>query len=434
MGVVYAGYDDGLERKVALKLVRRELLDRPTVRERMQREAQAMACLSNPHVVQVYQVGEHAGGIYVAMEYIDGQTLGAWLRARPRPWQQVLRVVCDAGRGLAAAHRAGLVHRDFKPDNVLVDASDHARVLDFGLVQSEASDDLARTAEDGPMPADAPAPATTTDRDPARASIHWSVRLTQVGWVIGTPAYMSPEQHHGRSSGPASDQFSFSIALYEALYGLRPFRGDTREAIREQIDRGLVPPPPPDSRVPRWLFKLVARGLANDPAQRWPSLDSMLAALAHDPRRAWLRAASVVGLLAAATLGSYAATVARTPAAERCSAAAHEIAAVWSPNRRAAVARAFVATATPFAADTWERVDQRLTAYASAWASQRAAACEAHSAGLQSSALLDLRAACLERRKLHMRALIDLLTTADREVVTHAVQAVAALPGVQACS
>ena len=156
MGVVYAGYDDGLERKVALKLVRRELLDRPTVRERMQREAQAMACLSNPHVVQVYQVGEHAGGIYVAMEYIDGQTLGAWLRARPRPWQQVLRVVCDAGRGLAAAHRAGLVHRDFKPDNVLVDASDHARVLDFGLVQSEASDDLARTAEDGPMPADAP--------------------------------------------------------------------------------------------------------------------------------------------------------------------------------------------------------------------------------------------------------------------------------------
>ena len=435
MGVVYAGYDDGLERKVALKLVRRELLDRPTVRERMQREAQAMACLSNPHVVQVYQVGEYAGGIYVAMEYIDGQTLGAWLGAQPRPWQQVLRVVCEAGRGLAAAHRAGRVHRDFKPDNVLVSAGDHARVLDFGLVQSEATgdEDLTRTVEDGPMPAPAAA-TTTTDRDPERASIHWSVRLTQIGWVIGTPAYMSPEQHHGGTCSPFSDQFSFSVTLYEALYGVRPFRGDTREAIREQIDRGPVPPPPPESRVPRWLFKIVARGLARRPEQRWPSLDDMLAALAHDPRHAWLRAATVVGLLAAATLGGYAATVTHTPAAERCSAAAREIAAVWSPARRVAVARAFVATGAPFAADAWRRVDHRLDAYSTAWARERAAACEAHAAGLQSPALLDLRTACLERRKLHMSALIDLFTTADREVVQHAVQAVASLPGVQACS
>ena len=119
MGVVYAGYDRSLDRKVALKLVRRQLLDKPAVRTRMTREAQAMARLSSPHVVQVYQVGEHDGGIYVAMEYIDGQTLGQWLRAEPRAWQTVLRVVCEAGRGLAAAHSAGLVHRDFKPDSGL---------------------------------------------------------------------------------------------------------------------------------------------------------------------------------------------------------------------------------------------------------------------------------------------------------------------------
>ncbi|HEY0139078.1 MAG TPA: serine/threonine-protein kinase, partial [Nannocystis sp.] len=177
MGVVYAGFDVSLDRKVALKLVRRQLLDKPTVRARMIREAQAMARLSNPHVVQIYQVGEHAGGIYVAMEYIDGQTLGEWLRARQRTWQAILRTVCEAGRGLAAAHAAGLVHRDFKPDNVLVDTQDHARVLDFGLVQTEASDVedvLARTEDD--------APVTATGHDGVELSnIHWSVRLTQVG-------------------------------------------------------------------------------------------------------------------------------------------------------------------------------------------------------------------------------------------------------------
>jgi serine/threonine protein kinase len=195
MGVVFAGYDRKLERKVALKLVRRQLLNNPAVRERMTREAQAMARLSNPHVVQVYQVGEHDGGIYMAMEYVEGETLSEWLRSAPRPWQLILRTICDAGRGLAAAHPAALVHRDSKPDNVLVDAAGRARVLDFGLVQAEGSpDEQAERAARGaaldqelavtaPGEGSPPAHSTSPGTEPFDRShlLHWSIRLTQLG-------------------------------------------------------------------------------------------------------------------------------------------------------------------------------------------------------------------------------------------------------------
>ncbi len=429
MGVVYAGFDVSLDRKVALKLVRRQLLDKPSVRSRMIREAQAMARLSNPHVVQIYQVGEHAGGIYVAMEYIDGQTLGVWLKARPRPWQVVLRTVCEAGRGLAAAHAAGLVHRDFKPDNVLVDGKDHARVLDFGLVQASGvnDDDLTQTTDDNAVQ------TQSGVGNVERSNVHWSVRLTQIGKVLGTPAYMSPEQHFGETSGPYSDQFSFSVTLYEALYGSRPFGGDTWASIKAQVESGVISPPPADSPVPRRLFKILARGLALEPERRWPSLDAMLDALAHDPRRAQLRAAAMVGLVGLASAGSFLVASMSTPAEERCDAGA-ELASVWGPARRAAVVRAFTATEAPFAADVWRRTEERLDAYADSWRQRHTSACEAHASGLESAHLMDRRIACLARRKVHMRALVDIFAAADRDVVENAVQAVAALPSVQACA
>ena len=195
MGVVYAGRDRQLDRKVALKLVRRQLLENAAVRTRMVREAQAMARLSSPYVVQVYQVGEHADGIYVAMEYVDGETLGEWLKSGTRTWDVVLRTLCDAGRGLAAAHAAGLVHRDFKPDNVLVDADGRARVLDFGLVHREGG-----PSDDDLVTAQMPAPTLPNVESVERTDLHWSVRLTRMGNVLGTPAYMSPEQHFGRQA------------------------------------------------------------------------------------------------------------------------------------------------------------------------------------------------------------------------------------------
>ena len=431
MGVVYAGFDISLDRKVALKLVRRQLLDKPTVRARMIREAQAMARLSNPHVVQIYQVGEHAGGIYVAMEYIDGLTLVEWLKARQRSWHTILRTVCEAGRGLAAAHAAGLVHRDFKPDNVLVDTQDHARVLDFGLVQTEggdAEDDLARTEDDAPVASTIPGLDGVE-----RSNIHWSVRLTQIGKVLGTPAYMSPEQHFGQLSGPYSDQFSFAVTLYEALYGTRPFAGDSWVSIKTQVESGVVPPPPPDSPVPRRLFKILMRGLSTAPERRWPSLAEMLDVLEHDPRRARIRFGVMAGLLGVASVGSYAVAIARAPEQDRCEAGSREMASVWSDERRAAVTRAFTATGTPFAGDVLQRVEERLDSYAATWAAGHRGACEANADGLETTRLMDLRFACLGRRKVHMQALVDVFTQANREAVENAVQAVAALPSVKTC-
>ncbi|MBA3547352.1 MAG: serine/threonine protein kinase [Nannocystis sp.] len=438
MGVVYAGYDVGLDRKVALKLVRRQLLHKARVRERMIREAQAMARLSNPHVVQVYQVGEHENGIYVAMEYVEGQTLGAWLKAERRPWPLVLRTICDAGRGLAAAHAAGLVHRDFKPDNVLIDTQGRARVLDFGLVLTAGAEpgglEPPERSFDG-LPADAVSLELSTNAVNIDSSNGlWSVRLTQLGNVMGTPIYMSPEQHFGQQAGPAADQFSFSITLFEALYGIRPFDADTWEGLRVQIRAGVVPQPPPlDSPVPRRVFRVLERGLSTEVGRRWPSLDAMIAALEHDPWRVRLRAAAMVSVIAVASTASYVVAMSQLDGG-RCEANTQQLVGVWDPAREAAVSTAFAATHASFAPDALNRVKSRLDAYAQVLLNERQAACEAHESGAQTSRLLDLRSACLSRRTAHLAALVDVLAEADTSVVENAVQAVAALPGVAACS
>ena len=438
MGVVFAGYDVSLDRKVALKLVRKQLLNKPAVRARMIREAQAMARLSSPFVVQVYQVGEHRDGIYVAMEYIDGSSLAAWLKAERRPWQVVLRTLCDAGRGLAAAHTAGLVHRDFKPDNVLVDGSGHARVLDFGLVQSETTATVGETEE---LMQSSPGLDETmhssgvmTPEGIDRSSLHWSVRLTQFGRAVGTPAYMSPEQHFGDPVGPFSDQFSFAITLYEALYGVRPFNGDSWDSLKAQVRQGDVPPPPADSRVPGRIFKVLVRGLAIEPDQRWPSVGAMLEALERDPQRSRVRVAAVVGLLGVASGVSYAAALARTSEAERCTGAAQELAGVWDAEREVEVKRAFAATGASFADDVMRRVEDRLGVYTDAWIAERTAVCQANLAGDQTVHLLDMRLACLGRHRARLGALVEVFRAADPSIVEHAVQAVAALPSISVCA
>jgi tetratricopeptide (TPR) repeat protein/tRNA A-37 threonylcarbamoyl transferase component Bud32 len=437
MGVVYAGYDVGLDRKVALKLVRKQLLNKPAVRARMIREAQAMARLSSPFVVQVYQVGEHRDGIYVAMEYIDGLALGEWLKAERRPWQLVLRTLCDAGRGLAAAHSAGLVHRDFKPDNVLVDSTGRARVLDFGLVQSETTTTVGETEElmqSSPSLDETMHSSGVVPEGVDRSNLHWSVRLTQFGRAVGTPAYMSPEQHFGDPVGPFSDQFSFAITLYEALYGVRPFNGDSWDSLKAQVKQGDVPPPPSDSRVPGRIFKILVRGLAIEPDQRWSSMAAMVDALERDPQRARLRVAAVVGLIGVASAGSYAAALSRTTEADRCGGVAQELKDIWDGERKVEVERAFRATGASYADDVIRRVDVRLGAYTEAWVGERRSACEANIAGRQTDHLLDIRVACLERHRSQLGALVEIFRGADRSVVENAVQAVAALPSVSACA
>jgi len=301
MGRVYAAYDPELDRKVALKL-----LHGPAAAQdswRLHQEAQAMARLSHPNVVTVHEIGGHAGHIFIAMELVAGVDLARWLAAEPRPWQAVLAMFRAAGEGLAAAHDAGLVHRDFKPANVLVGADGRARVADFGLVH-------ARRAPD-PDPAVPVAPGSTC-----------------AGAVMGTPAYMAPEQLRGAATDARTDVFAFCLALWEALLGARPFAAGTLDERLQAIERGVPGDPPRLALRERWLRPLLRRGLAADPAARWPGMRPLLAALAHDPelararrrRSALLTAAFLVlgaGLVfGGSALWSFARTHARESAAQ----------------------------------------------------------------------------------------------------------------------
>ena len=303
MGVVYVAYDEELGRKIALKLVHPGHHD-PDASARSRREAQALARLSHPNVVQVYEVGEYQGQVYLAMEFIPGHTLRAWQAAAPRSWQATVAMYLQAGRGLAAAHRSGLVHRDFKPENVLVgDDDQRPRVLDFGLARIPGS-----TTDLSAKPADLSAKPAPSDlsQEPSNLSPEPSdpARLTTPGAVLGTPAYMAPEQLDGADADPRSDLFSFCTALHEALHGVRPFAGATRTALRAAIARD-APARPRAGELPTWLQRIVERGLAADPAERWPAMDPLLAALARDPTRWRRRAALALALVTLLTAGLY---------------------------------------------------------------------------------------------------------------------------------
>ncbi|MCA9706357.1 MAG: serine/threonine protein kinase [Myxococcales bacterium] len=254
MGAVYLGHDPVLERGVALKVALDEGSD---VEPRMAREARMLAQVSDPHVVQVFDVGRFDGGTFVAMEPVRGCTLGAWRRARTRRPREVLSVFAQAGRGLAAIHRAGLVHRDFKPDNVVLGHDGRARVLDFGLAVDAGTWASGSSTGDGLLD---------------------QTRLTSTGVALGTPAYMAPEQHHGGDVDPRADQFSFCLALFEALVGRRPYQGATvDELLHEKLSESAGRQ---RRRLPRRCRAAVLRGLRADRSERWPTMDCLLQELA----------------------------------------------------------------------------------------------------------------------------------------------------------
>src|SRR6185503_11608427 len=283
MGVVYAARDPELGRRVALKLLREESSDR---RERLAREAQALARVAHPNVCAVYDIGTHDGRLFIAMELVEGQTLGRWARAQHRPWREVVAVFAAAARGLVAAHGAGVIHRDFKPDNVLVGDDGRVRVTDFGLA-SWVPEATPRSSDD-------------------------AVDLTRTGALLGTPRYMAPEQHAGEPADERSDQWSFAAALHEALYGQLPFAGNTASELAEAKAAGRLAPVPPGRRVPRWLERLVRRGLAVRRADRWPSMTAVVEAL--ERRRARRHLAWAAALLGAAAVASTVVLLARPPA------------------------------------------------------------------------------------------------------------------------
>jgi len=247
MGVVYTAYDDQLGRKVAVKLLRGDGRHDLVARARLLREAQAMARLSHANIVAVHEVGATEDQqVFIAMEFVRGETLDAWLKGQVHGWREILGEFIAAGRGLAAAHRAGLIHRDFKPHNVIVGEDGIVKVLDFGLARaSERAEDAADRVE-----------------APAAKERLLDVALTHAGAVMGTPAYMAPEQHEGRPATARSDQFSFCVSLYEGLYGRHPFDCTSLGSLLSDVAAGRVRPPPPGTRVPPWLHRVVLRGLS----------------------------------------------------------------------------------------------------------------------------------------------------------------------------
>jgi tetratricopeptide (TPR) repeat protein len=378
MGVVYAAHDPQLNRNVALKLLR-ELGpgSAALLQERLLREARAMAQLRHPNVVTIHDVGIVAERVFVVMELIGGSTLRAWLAARPRTFDEILAVFRAAGEGLAAAHAAGLVHRDVKPENILVAHDGQVLVTDFGLARA------ASAAPSGELPVD-------------------SARMTLTGAVVGTPAYMAPEQIDGGEVSVQSDIFSFCVALYEALCGQRPFAGDTLTQIREAITRGQIREPPRDVSVPTWLRRVLARGLSANSAARPRSMRELVDALARNPARRRRAVAVAIGALTVIALGG-AFAYKRSPAI-RCRAGGERFDATILPSRLNALSHGPTPAAANSmlageAAELRRVLIDRLTRFRQEWIDAYRDACLAtHDRAEQSEDLLDRRMSCLDEQ------------------------------------
>jgi tetratricopeptide (TPR) repeat protein/predicted Ser/Thr protein kinase len=413
MGVVYKAYDPQLDRRLALKLLREPDADGA----RLLREAQAIAQLTHRNVVAVYDLGRAGADVFIAMEFVDGQTLAAWLR-QPRSRGEILDRFVEAGRGLAAGHRKGIVHRDFKPANVLVPTDGEVRVVDFGLARAHAVGD-----GDG-------------DGDPRGAASALGLDLTGAA-VVGTPRYMAPEQYAGGPVDPRTDQFAFCVALYEAVVGQPPFAGDDLATLRRRAEAGEVTPIPRSAAVPTWLERVLLRGLAVDPAARFASMDALLAAIERGratPRRRALAALAVVAVAGLAALG-LAFAHAGGPAFDGCTLAGDGVGAVWNSAARDAIGRAFAATGAADATDAARRVGTLLDRQAGKLRDARVTACRANRSGLQSDLVFERRSACFDRRLGELAAISRAMAASkNAKEVERAVQAAAALIDVSSCA
>jgi predicted Ser/Thr protein kinase len=391
MGEVFLAADPELDRRVAIKLVRGDQ-DTASRQDALQREAQAVARLAHPHVVAVYEVGRNEGRVWVAMEYVEGQTLRRWLTEAPRGRAAILDAFLQAGRGLQAAHAAGVVHRDFKPDNVLVGVDGRVRVVDFGL---------ARVGE------------TSTD-DTAFA---------------GTPRYMAPELFAGGVSDARSDQYAYAVALWEAVCGAPPFAAANMAELVEGVARGRIDSPPASARVPRSLLRALEKALSPNPSARHRDVAALLDIVVRvrdAPRRR--RTMFVM----AGALGLGATAVAIIPERDDCPPGSERIDPVWNATRSDRVRDAIAnATSTPEAATgTIAALDD----FSGAWAETHEHVCEA-GRGEASRELTDARMTCLDRALVRAGALVDLYaqTDDDRELAFGALDAVAALPQPSSC-
>jgi tetratricopeptide (TPR) repeat protein/predicted Ser/Thr protein kinase len=421
MGVVYRAYDPDLNRQVAIKLVGlRELAEdaRDQARQRMMREAQALAKLSHPNVVGVYDVGTVGDDVFIAMEFVEGATLRQWLAERARSSREILRVFRAAGEGLASAHQVGVVHRDFKPDNVMVGSDGRVRVLDFGLAR---------------LPEAAPRSSRRSIR--TFPPVLTTGDLTHTGTVLGTPAYMSPEQDAGLEVEAPSDQFSFCVALFEALYGMLPHRGESYYEIACSRADGAIAAPPNRRGVTSRIRRAVLVGLRPTPAQRHASVDALLAELRP---RAWTspRAVAIAAVTTLAIGVSTSWFVLRPAAADagpHCDFVADDVAKVWNPGRRARLAMAFAGTAR--GADAAEQVAETVDRWAGQWGAARTKLCELSQ---QSNGLDEPKYAeqlqCLQRRSAELEGVMLAFTELGQATADRAPDVLAKLRPIEECA
>jgi eukaryotic-like serine/threonine-protein kinase len=452
MSVVYAAYDPELDRRVALKVVRADQLS-ATHRARLHREAQALARLSHPSVVTVFDVGDLATDTFVAMELVDGVSLRDWLK-QPHTWREVVRVVVAAGRGLAAAHAAGIVHRDVKPDNIMLAPTGAVKLVDFGLARDlgdRSIDSSELLSEDPVMPPEIGSELTSSSSSSGSMNAAKPLEaITQHGHIVGTPAYMPPEQRGKKpEADERSDQFSLCATLYEALYHQRPFTTSKKEVLdRHELvtvaerpgpdSRTLAAPPPKGTDVPAWLQKVVTRGLAVDPRQRYPSVEALLADLDRDPARTMRRAATAAGVLVAvaalATVVTWKMMPTQHAAAPTCGTGADRIAQRWNGDRRDELARAAATRGGVPAVSAMAVFGARVEHYAADWQAMFHTSCEATQIQhTQSAEAMDLRSACLDRRLAELGALVDVMHDAGPEVLRKAGETVDGLPPIADC-
>jgi hypothetical protein len=418
MGVVYRATDPELQRDVALKVLQPAQLGDERARLRMQEEARTLASLDHPNIVEIHDILVVEGQMVLVMPLLSGRTLADWARATRPSWRAVVEAYAQAGDGLAAAHSVGVVHRDFKPGNAMMLESGRVRVLDFGLARRPSA------GPDAVPDPGARAPATSTDAS----------RLTHTGAVLGTRGYAAPEQIHGGVATPASDQFSFCASMHTALEDVVPFAGDSVEEELASIHAGRVRRGASDRPVPAWLRALIRRGLAADPASRFPSMKALLAELRRP--RGWprWRVPVLVGGTAVAALTA-AFTTARAMTGERpCDGGAASIAPVWGLGARVQVAVATAVVDSPALSAVRPRVLHELDAYRDRWQLLHLRACVEHRRSNESADLLDRRARCLAHRLDDLASSVKVLRSIDRATATTALATVTGMPSLDECA
>jgi eukaryotic-like serine/threonine-protein kinase len=408
MGIVWRALDERLDRPVAIKFQHRPSDEF----ERLRREARALASLSHPNVVTVLEIGEHDGATFIVMELVDGGNAREWAQQRPRSWREIVALYREAGEGLAAAHGVGIVHRDFKPDNVLVGidrggvrSMGRVRVADFGIARAAGA-------------TDASARRSLESAAELRAAPHGA---SSSHAFLGTPAYMAPEQLASSRVDARADQFSFCVSLYEALYEEPPFRS---MAERSGLSAARVPHPRDASRTPAWVLHVLQRGLSLEPSARWSSMTELLTQLDRGGRnRRWLRAASIP---VAVALVIVVASRGSTPEPRCVDAGALDDA--WNPGRAEQIDAALRATGAPGIDETMDRLRTRLDAHVTGWRQAWRTAC-ADSDGLR----LDADLSCLRARKRTLVATVELLEHADLTTAKNAANIGAALEDPERC-